>query len=315
MQPINHIVQSKEWTETKAEYGTKTLNVGDVYLTLHMIPFTPYFVAYCPKVNPFSIDWELLTATLKGQRCVAVNFDVPNVATDTTIAAEAQAIFVKRCVKSPKNTFASHTILIDLTGTEAELLARMHPKHRYNIKVAHSRGAGIRLAETIEDFNIFYQLLEETAVREHYYIRSRNYYLNIWQMLKPKSMAEIIICEHQGTPLGAWMLLFYENTMYYPYGGSAEAGARNKFFPGNLIGWEAMLLGRSRGCTVFDMWGATGDLNNTSHPWWGFTNFKLKFGGRLVKFIDSYDLILNKKIYSAFLLANNIRWKILRLIR
>lgn len=310
-----HIVQSKEWSQTKAEYGTQSISCGDIYYTTHAIPLSPYSVAYCPKVDPFLINWENLKKSLKENRCVAINFDVPNVQAESLEAKKAEKIFSEYCIKSPKSTFAGHTVLVDISKTEEEILKGMHSKHRYNIGIAQSRGATIRLAEDISDYNVFYKMLGETAIREHYYIRPRNYYLNIWQILKPLEMCEIVICEHQGKSLGTWMLLFYKDTLYYPYGGSANMDLRNKYNPGNLIGWEAIKIGKSRGCKVFDMWGATGDLENKNHPWWGFTNFKIKFGGTLVKFMDSYDCVLNPKIYTAFTLANKIRWKILRLIR
>jgi len=109
------------------------------------------------------------------------------------------------------------------------------------------------------------------------------------------------------------MLFSHNGVFYYPYGGSSDR--LQNLFPSNLLGWEAIKLGKELGCHTFDMWGAANDPNDQSDPWWGFTNFKLKFGGQLVSFMDSYDFVVNDKIYKMFNLANNLRWKILRLIR
>ena len=66
---------------------------------------------------------------------------------------------------------------------------------------------------------------------------------------------------------------------------------------------------------MFDMWGAANDPKNEKDPWFGFTNFKLKFGGEFVEYIESYDYVVNKPVYMLFNFAQKIRWKILKLIK
>lgn len=311
----NHVVQSPEWAEFKSSYGTPMIKCGEIFYSKHKIPLTPYYVAYCPKVNPFSIDWELVKESLKKENCVSINFDIPNVAEQAAQAQEAINLFEKHCIKSARNVFAPYTVFIDISGTPDEILKNMHPKHRYNIKIAKARGVKVRLAESKEDYDLFYKMLDETAIREKYYVHSHEYYKKIWTILRPKNMCEIMIAEHEGAAMGAWMLFFHQNVLYYPYGASAETKDRNYYNPGNLIGWEAMAMGKQRGCTLFDMWGAAKNPDDKNDPWWGFTNFKLKFGGQHIGFILSYDLVINSPVYKAFILSNKIRWKILRLIR
>ncbi|MBU0649971.1 peptidoglycan bridge formation glycyltransferase FemA/FemB family protein [Patescibacteria group bacterium] len=313
MQVPNHIVQSPEWAEFKNAYGTKTVKCGEIYYSVHKIPWSPFFVAYCPKVNPFLIDWEKLADSLKGENCASINFDVPNVIKDTPEAKNAEELLTAHCIKSPKNTFAPHTILMDLTKSEADLLAAMHPKHRYNMKLAQRHGVQIERAKDANGFEDFWQLLQTTSISHKYYIHPKHYYQKIWEILSPKGLTHILTATYQGEPLASWMLFSYQNVLYYPYGGSAHK--LQHLFPSNLLGWEAIKLGKELGCTTFDMWGATQQLDDRTNPWWGFTNFKLKFGGRLVTFIASYDLPVNEKVHKMFCLANNLRWKMLKLIR
>ncbi len=74
--------------------------------------------------------------------------------------------------------------------------------------------------------------------------------------------------------------------------------------------WEAIKLGKKLGCKVFDLWGATDDPKD---PWYGFTRFKLGYGGELVSFPGAYDLILKPIWYYPFLLADKFRWWFLNL--
>ena len=121
MQTTSHIVQTQEWAEFKTAYGTPTVRCGEVFYSKHQIPFSPCFVAYCPKVNTFSIDWGKLEESLKNEGCISINFDVPNVVKGSPQAGNAETVFQNRCIKSPKETFASSTIILDLNKTEDEL--------------------------------------------------------------------------------------------------------------------------------------------------------------------------------------------------
>ena len=313
MQIANHIVQTQEWAEFKTAYGTKTVRCGEVFYSKHQLPLSPHFVAYSPKVNPFAIDWDRLKKSLKDEGCVSINFDVPNVVKNSPEAKNAETLFQGRCIKSPKETFASGTIILDLTKTEDELLKNLHPKHRYNMRLAQKNGVVIEEAKNLSDFETFFDLLYTTSLRQKYYVHPKHYYQKIWEILSPKGMCHILTAKFNGEALSSWMLFSYHNVLYYPYGGSLDK--LQNLFPSNLLGWEAIKFGKKLGCTSFDMWGAAKDPNDESDPWWGFTNFKLKFGGRLVSFMNSYDFVINAKIYKMFNLANNLRWKILKLIR
>lgn len=310
-----HVVQSPEWGKFKSEMGTPAIRAGEIQYTKHKIPFSSYFYAYCPKVDPTKIDFSSIENSLKENGCIAINFDVPDVIVDTPEAESATKIFTteKRCKKSPRSTFARSNILLDLTLSEEKLLENMHKKHRYNIGYAQRSGVVVYEAKAPEDFEIFYNLLSQTAQRQKYYIHSKTYYQRIWEILGEQNMCKILIAKHNETPLVAWMLFVYENVLYYPFGGSSEE--KKNLQGSNLIAWEAIRLGKSLGCKVFDMWGAADDPEDEKDDWYGFTHFKLKFGGKYVKYIDSYDFVLNDSVYTLFNTANDLRWRLLNLIK
>ncbi|MBT6401105.1 peptidoglycan bridge formation glycyltransferase FemA/FemB family protein [candidate division WWE3 bacterium] len=308
-----HIVQSPEWGQFKTKMGTVSIRVGDVQYTKHKVPFSNNFYAYCPKVDPKVINWEDLKESLQKHDCIAINFDVPNSIKGTDEGEDAETLLKTKCKKSPKDTFAKSNVILDISKDEEEILKGMHKKHRYNIRYAEKQGVVIEEAKTEQDFNDFYSLLEETAQRQKYYIHSKTYYKNIWEMFKDQGISHILIARHEGVPLVAWMLFTYKGTLYYPYGASSNTG-RN-LMGSNLIAWEAIKLGKENGCNTFDMWGAAIDPDNKEDPYHGFTNFKLKFGGEHVTYIDSYDYVVNEALYTLFNTANNLRWKILNFIR
>jgi lipid II:glycine glycyltransferase (peptidoglycan interpeptide bridge formation enzyme) len=308
-----HVVQSPEWGRFKTEYGTKAVRAGGVQYTVHKLPFTSYNYAYCPKVNPSDINWDDLEDSLSGNSCVAVNFDVPDITKDSPNASEVENILRQRGVKAPRDTFAKKNILLDLTASEEELLKNMHNKHRYNIGLSERKGVTVSQAESEDDFKVFFDLLSGTAQRQKYFIHPETYYRKIWEILGSEGMCRILTAYYNKEPLASWMFFVYDGVLYYPYGGSSEQ--HKNVFASTLLCWEGIRMGKNLGLHTFDMWGAADDINNKNDPWYGFTNFKLKFGGRLVEYIDSYDLVINRSVYEMFNVAQNVRWKILKLLK
>jgi len=308
-----HILQSDFWAEFKNRYGTTAVTAGDAVYTIHKIPLSSYNYAYCPRVSPFEINFDLLKESAEKNNCIAIHFDVPNVVKGSPEESKALEIFHSRCVKSPRDEFAKANFFIDLTKSEEDLFSAMHKKHKYNINYAKRNGVEVRESIEDKDFDLFYSLYKETGIRQKFYYRNYPYMKTMWNVFKEGRLVKLLIAEYKKEPLAAWILLMYEDTIYYPYGGSTEK--MKNLFASNLLGWEAILLGKRLGCKTFDMWGASVDLEDDSDEYHGFSIFKSKFGARHVVYIDSYDMVLNEKAYKVFNLANNFRWKLLKLIK
>ncbi len=308
-----HVLQSILWEKFKNSYGTPAVRVGDIVYTKHKIPFTSYFYGYCPRVNPFDINFEEIKKSLEENSCVAVHFDVPNITKDDPDAQKAIEIFRDRCVLSSRAEFAKGNFLMDLTKSEDEILANMHKKHRYNIKLAQKKGVVVRESKEDKDFDIFFRLYDETGKRQRFFSRSRNYLEKVWKTFREADSSYLLIAEYEGKPLSAWLLIIYDGVLYYPYGGSTqeERGVQSSC----LLGWEAIRFGKKMGCTLFDMWGATEDMSDTNDPYYGFSLFKQKFGACHVTYIPSYDYVINEPVYRLFTAANSARWKLLSILK
>jgi lipid II:glycine glycyltransferase (peptidoglycan interpeptide bridge formation enzyme) len=305
-----HIVQSPEWGEFKTKTGRQTYLEGNAQFSTHQLPFTPIKIGYCPKIDPASIDWPTLQKFAQKNHFCAIRFDTPNIPTNSNLAPQAIEIFEKHCQKIAKHTFAEHTIFLDLTPSESTLLSKCHPKTRYNISLAERKGVTVSLENNQTGIDTLIKLQKETATRQGFYVHPDHYYQTLWQTLFPKKMANILVARFENEPLTAWMLFNYQEVLYYPYGASSDT--HRNLMASNLVAWKAILLGKKLNCRTFDMWGAS-DPNQPDDPWSGFTRFKLSYGGQLIKFISSYDLIINPVEYKLFNLSYNLAWKFLRL--
>jgi len=301
----SHIVQSQEWGEVKTLLGTKSVMMkGGVRFTLHKIPILNKNFGFCPKVNPEKIDWQEAGKIGKDNNCVCIRFDVPN-----SIKGKYTSTFSKHCQKSPKSTFAKKTVFLDITKSEEDILKNMHPKTRYNIKLAAKKGVVVKEGDE-KDLDIFLRLQRETADRQKFYIHKDSYYKTIYsQLLKAHLVHSLIACK-DNTPLTAWLLFVYEKVIYYVYGGSSNE--HKDLMPSNLIAWETIKLGKRLGCNYFDMWGIADNPDNEKDPWYGFTKFKLGFGGEIIEFEDSWDLVINPVFYRLFNFLDIVRWFVLK---
>jgi len=305
-----HILQSQEWGEFKARAGTSPVRVGGIQYTKHKIPLLNKYIAYAPKVNFYKqkFSWKELKDSLKDEKCVAIKFDVPNVIKQEKPGNEYKKLIEtleKHCKKSPKSTFAEWNVLLDITPYEDDLIRNFSQKTRYNARLSAKKGVEVKIENNEKGIKIFNKLQNETAKRQHFLTHPDSYYEKVFETLNSHNMANILIAYYKKEPLVAWMLFNKDGTLYYAYGGSTTA--HRKLMASNLIAWEAIKLGKRLDCKMFDMWGATGDKDNA---YWGFTRFKLGYGGELVKYIDSYDFIVNKPIYKLFNIAYAAYWKL-----
>ena len=306
----NHIVQSEEWGHFKRQMGTPFVKVGEIQFTKHRIPLTPYYVGYAPKVNFLEqkFSWVELKKVAKAEKCALIRFDVPNVLLNTTDNGYVQRLISElnsKCKKSPRRTFTKWNVLLDISASEEILQSNLSQKSRYNSRLASKKGVEVKLENTEKGLKIFQELHAETAKRQGFLPHLKQYYAKAFSTLLENNMANILVAYFENEPVACWMLFNYQNTLYYSYGGSSN-GNRN-LMASNLMAWEAIKLGKKLGCTSFDMWGAT---NNKSHSYWGFTKFKLGYGGDLVEYIDSYDFVVNWPIYILFNSLYGGFWKL-----
>ncbi|MDD4803226.1 MAG: peptidoglycan bridge formation glycyltransferase FemA/FemB family protein, partial [Syntrophomonas sp.] len=186
---------------------------------------------------------------------------------------------------------------LDIQPSEAELLANMHSKTRYNIKLAQKKGVTIRPAVGKEDLQVFYAILQETAKRDNFLIRGYQYFEMIWDQMVENGWAQIFLAEYQDRTISATLALMLGKKVWYLYGASSN-DYRN-VMPNYLIQWEMIRWAQQQGCTLYDFRGVSGDLNE-DNPLYGLYRFKRGFNGGLVEFIGDFDRVYSPFFYFAW---------------
>ena len=299
---VTHVIQSFEWGEFRKALGIPVLRYGlhkenklvtAFQLTLHKIPLTKKYVGYLPK-GPLSNAGlaDALKKIGKENNCAFIKIE-PHVESSELTNQKID----KNFIFSPKPLFTKYNFVLDITKSEEELLKNMHSKTRYNIKIAQKYNVKVEERTDEKAFEIYLKLYFETTKRQGYLGHNEEYHRQVWETLKHAG-AKLLIATYQNQPLTAWMLLIFKDTLYYPYGGSSKL--HPEVMANNLIAWEAIKLGKRLKLKTFDMWGALGPNASPKDPWYGFHRFKAGYGGRLVKYIGTYDLVFDWPLYILF---------------
>ena len=197
-----------------------------------------------------------------------------------------------------------NTVVIDLESTEDEILARMKPKTRYNVRLAEKKGVNLRIGIG-DDFPMLYKMYAETSVRDGFVIRDEGYYKTMWgtfmqSAVNDQPACEPIIAEVDGEPVAAIFVFYFAGRAYYVYGMSRNM--HREKMPTHFLQWEAMKRAKANGCTVYDLWGAP-EVFDESDSMWGVYRFKEGLGGKVVRTLGAWDFApspLWYRMYSEF---------------
>ena len=205
-----------------------------------------------------------------------------------------------------------NTVLIDLSASEEEMLARMKPKTRYNVRLAERKNVTVRPG-TVDDLPMLYKMYAETSVRDGFVIRDENYYMTVWQLfmqgqpatfdfrlfdrLRASPLTIPLIAEVDNEPVAAIFMFMFAGRAYYVYGMSRNL--HREKMPTYLLQWEAMKRAKANGCTAYDLWGAP-EAFNESDSMWGVYRFKEGLGGEVVRTLGAYDFAPSKLLYKLY---------------
>ncbi len=191
-----------------------------------------------------------------------------------------------------------NTITLDLRRSEAEILAGMKQKTRYNIRLAEKKGVRVRSSPgSVADLDLLYRLYAETSVRDGFVIRSADYYRDAWGSFIQAGLAQPLIAEVEGKPVGALVLFKFARTAWYMYGMSREA--HREKMPNHLLQWEAMRWAKAHGSETYDLWGAPDEFIEND-PMWGVWKFKEGFGGQVVRHVGAWDYAPSPLLYRLY---------------
>lgn len=193
--------------------------------------------------------------------------------------------------------------ILNLEKMEDEILSAMHSKTRYGIRLAENRGVKVEIIKSDfqKYFSDFLDLMQKTAERNKFSLHQEVYYKNIFRNCEENKNAFLAIANYNDKILAINLVLFYGETIYFIFGASSD-DFKNLMAP-HLLHWKIIIEAKKIGYKIYNL-GAVGD------EFEGVSRFKKRFGGSLLEYSDSYDLVLKPLWYWLY----NLRKKLIYLI-
>ena len=301
-----HILQTDAWGERKSAFGWYAVRAEagplNVQILFRKLPLG-LTIAYIPKppVSLFRKNVKLgeeVDRVCKKNKAIFLKVE-PD---EWEVNAQQYALDGWRMGDSIQ---PPRTIVIDLRGTEDEILGRMKQKTRYNIRLSGRKGVSVR---AWDDVDAFYEMIQTTGGRDGFGVHSQEYYQRAYELFVPSESAELLVAEYEGKPLAAVMVFISGNRAWYMYGASNNE-ERNKM-PTYLIQWEAMRWAKERGAELYDLYGVpdhdeehlekhfTGTQRNEGL--WGVYRFKRGFGGEVKRAAQALDRVYKPLLYALY---------------
>jgi lipid II:glycine glycyltransferase (peptidoglycan interpeptide bridge formation enzyme) len=324
---VTHPLQSWEWGEFRKKTGVDIVRLGQFeeeklvhgfQISFHPLPkFSSLSVGYIPKsVVPERKVFTALKDLAKDRQTIFFKLE-PNVCApstngDTENISKIRSYLSEVGCVAGRPLFTKYSFMLDLTKDEDALLEETKSKTRYNVRLAARKGVVVSEDNSPQAFEDYLKLtFEETTKRQGFYAHNREYHKKMWETLQPSGIAHLLKATYEGKTLVTWIVFTFNNILYYPYG--ASSSANREVMASNLMMWEAILFGKRMGCTLFDMWGSLGPEPSHKDPWIGFHRFKEGYGSTLMEFIGTYDYVIDPPKYKLYTMADNLRWKYLRM--
>ena len=296
---MNHasFLQSPEWQEIQERMGRPCSRIAGLLVIQHDLPFGLCYL-YCPR--PASLGREFLPAVkAEATRTGAVFLKV-----DPAERLKIENLPVRQAGKL--KIFPSHTlqpqstVSIDCACDDAALLSAMHPKTRYNIRLAERKGVSVRRAG-IEEFGSFFALLGETARRDRFSLHPAAHYRALLGVTSEMFANELWVAERNGTLLAAAVVNWFKPARTATYLHGASSFAHRAFMAPHLLHFRLMQEARERGFGAYDFGGID------ERRWPGVTRFKKGFGGAVLMYPPSQDAVFRPFLYRLWRFQHALR--------
>lgn len=294
---MKSFLQTAPWAAFKEKYGWSAHWVSGVLVLSRKILGRDIWYAPETEVTDRLAIEELLAGIKKqdsNNRALVFRLEI-NVPYSEPLKERLEEIRFKKSFESVQPEWRA---LVDIRPSGEQILSAMHPKGRYNIRLAQRHGVIVQLSNSVD---FFYRLFLETAKREHFSPRSYQYFVDLLDMIPG---AKLFVASLKKQPLAAGIVVFFEQTATYLYG--ASGNMRREAMAPYLLHWEIMQQAKKRGCMTYDL-GEIPPENSINHPLQGLGDFKMKFGARAVHLFGSWDYVYQPLWYYAFRVVEKLR--------
>lgn len=263
-----------------------------------------WYAPYGPVLNHVSstVISEIKTEIKK----IATKNNVAFVRFDFSFEAkESESLLKKFFLKSPlSSTIGAYfqpreEWYTHIDKSPEDILAAMHSKTRYSVRLAEKKGVTVDIATTnlSEKLSVFLDLMRKTASRNGFSLHNDGYYKSYFEEIQKTGKGFLVEAVFDNEVLASHFVVVVGDVAHYVFGASSDS--HKELCAPYLAHFRAMLKAKELGLKYYNF-GAV-SLGQQNKKWQGLSQFKQKFGGEVFNHPPLYDLILKPFWYYLYI--------------
>ncbi|MBQ9180553.1 peptidoglycan bridge formation glycyltransferase FemA/FemB family protein [Candidatus Saccharibacteria bacterium] len=317
------ITQSEEWKNLQKALGVKIFDKSSKnYEYLAILKHTPVgnylYLPYGPiiknKAGAAEAKEDLITCA-KNQNAIFIRVEPTD--------RESSVDFLKGAIKS-KDISPADTWVLDLTASEEEIVSNFSQGTRTRFHNYEKKGLTVEVSKDPEDIKYLVDLQSKLAKVRGIHPYDADYLkTELSQPFASLYLVKYDAPESEGRPLkasksagqnnsgsspkiiAASLFFDHDGTRYYM---QSASDLEYKKLPATVaLLTKAIFDAKAKGIKEFDFWGIAPDGADSTHPWYGFTEFKKSFGGHPVHYSGTYDIPVNPARYKLYQFLRRIK--------
>lgn len=279
----------------KSEYWVYETSAGIFYATVLIKKMIGVGnLAYIIR-GPGVIDVRQLLDVVKANK--ASNMKVFAIKMEPPIISGA--IMPKELVSVKAIQPNAHTIWVDLSVPEDEILAKFRQRARREIKAALNEEIIIKQVKVNDKtMEQMYDLYRQTSQRAGFFIRSKTYHETLWRLFAEAGEGKLFFAytKNEIEPVAGAFVCYLGTKAVYKDGGSRRSSVKHF---AHILQWEIMKHLKNDGILLYDLHGvpSSDQINNKNHPLAGLAMFKMSFSQQIIDYVGAFDQVLDTKKY------------------
>jgi lipid II:glycine glycyltransferase (peptidoglycan interpeptide bridge formation enzyme) len=306
---MESFLQTKDWANFQETFGKKVFWIDDKLVVKFDLPLGKSWL-YAPRVEfktqsskfktqEEELFYKELTKLAKKENAIFVKIE----------SNRYQEVGIRNQALNPNSSYLIHNtaclqpqdeLVLDISLSEDKLLEQMHPKTRYNIRLAQKKDLKVVFSQDSKDVDDFYNLAIKTSIHDGFKYHSKSYYKKMLEVLgdsknvqvelvtifsenkiendchsddchpevNPKDPNEILRSTQNDTDkihnsnhsIASAILLYHNDICYYLHG--ASDWSKRQLMAPYLMQWESIKRAKKKGCKLYNF-GGVSPLKNT----------------------------------------------------
>lgn len=196
------------------------------------------------------------------------------------------------------------TVVMDLTGGDEEILNRMKPRGRRDVRKA-LREAPVTCADETDkalvSFDEYYAIMVETAERDGFSPAPKSDYEDMLRVLGPEH-ARLFAARLEDGTVASWSICTISGKLATYYYAASRSDVRRSFATDRIFFFACCELGK-RGCTHFDLMGIGSDFSPALN---GLNTFKTKFAKEVTHVAPDRDVPVKGAFYKSLQVGKRV---------